>query len=968
MAKRIFLIIFICASFFLVAQEPVSIQLSEKNGLPDKEFYDVIEDDNGFIWFAGDKGLFRFDGEVYEPFSCSKQRGLSVFGLQKDSENRIWCNNISGQFFYTKDNGLELFFDLSKALLGELASFVVTEEFLWVFSFKHIYKIDLETKKIDEVYTSRQGFGEPYSLNKEQLLFSNGTSIETINALGEKSIVIPENNLFKNSQGKVEFFKYKEELFVKQVLLNGKNIVYKFNYEAQKLNRTDELEDLGSLRVQDEFFINNELWIATNSGVFVYENIDNSLELKRYFLSHLNVTKIYKDKHSNTWLTTLNNGIVMIPNIFIETYNISKKQRDILSLDKINDSTIVFGSSRGDVTIYNLKNNKEQVISFPKTNRVSMVKYDSVFDRVFVSKDLDGHIIDVTNYNTRSISFFQAIKSMVFTKRHDLFYTDYKKTRIAKQSNLDAPPILISGNRRTYDSYYKISNQSTYVAYVDNIIRYDSLWKPHKVTFNQQPIFGKSISETKNGVVWIGSFKDGVFGIKNDTVAFHLSTKNGLTSNRISKIKGDDNQLWIVSENSIQLFNVKTNEMQIVTQNDGVLSYHVTGIELFDDRAIFSSNKGLFSIQKDKAFKEKLANVYFKNVKINDRDTTITSYYKLRHNQNDITIGFNVNSFLFHQRGRYRYRLKGYNNQWMLSDINESSISYKSLPYGKYRFQVQPVFENQTKSYEVEELYFNIPKPYWETWWFKVLLIVITLGTVVFYYKRKMKTREIEKEALLQKISLEKELISTNLIALRSQMNPHFIFNALNSIQDLVLKQDTNASYDYIVLFSNLIRNTLSYSNQDFITLEKEIDFLDVYLKLEKLRFGNDLHYSITSNVDYSIKIPSLLIQPFIENALVHGLLHKKGIKTLDISFSFENRKLQCVIIDNGIGRKKANEILQRQGNIHESFALIAIKRRLDIFNKQHEMQVGYIIIDLYNDDKAIGTKVEITMPFTDDH
>lgn len=195
-------------------------------------------------------------------------------------------------------------------------------------------------------------------------------------------------------------------------------------------------------------------------------------------------------------------------------------------------------------------------------------------------------------------------------------------------------------------------------------------------------------------------------------------------------------------------------------------------------------------------------------------------------------------------------------------------------------------------------------------------------------------------------------------------MNPHFIFNALNSIQDLILKKDTDASYDYIVLFAELIRNTLSYSNQDFIPIEKELAFLKVYLKLEKLRFGKDFRYNISFNGKENLDVPSLLIQPFIENSLVHGLLHKKGEKKLDIVFSFVDDILQCVITDNGIGREKASEIGERQGNHHESFALSAIEKRLNIFKKSYNKNVGYIIEDLYENKIAKGTRIVLTMPF----
>lgn len=195
-------------------------------------------------------------------------------------------------------------------------------------------------------------------------------------------------------------------------------------------------------------------------------------------------------------------------------------------------------------------------------------------------------------------------------------------------------------------------------------------------------------------------------------------------------------------------------------------------------------------------------------------------------------------------------------------------------------------------------------------------------------------------------------------------MNPHFIFNALNSIQDLVLKQDTDATYDSIVLFAELIRNALSYSNQDFISINKELQFLNVYLQLEKLRFGKEFNYRISYNENNDLEVPSLLIQPFIENALVHGLLHKPGKKELNIKFSFTQNKLQCIITDNGIGRVKAKEIGERQGNHHESFALGAIEKRLEIFKKQYNQNIGYSIEDLYLDGAASGTKVVVIMPF----
>ena len=250
-----------------------------------------------------------------------------------------------------------------------------------------------------------------------------------------------------------------------------------------------------------------------------------------------------------------------------------------------------------------------------------------------------------------------------------------------------------------------------------------------------------------------------------------------------------------------------------------------------------------------------------------------------------------------------------------------------------------------------------------------LIIALLILLASIFYFKRlkarkKMELITVELNETRKRLIIEKQSKDFEMKALKAQMNPHFIFNALNSIQDLVLQQDTDASYDYIVLFAKLIRNTLIYSNQDFIPIEKELDFLKVYLKLEKLRFGGVFSYNISVDGKENLEVPSLLVQPFIENALVHGLMHKAGKKELNIVFSFSNNTLQCSITDNGIGRKKAEEIGKRQGNHHESFALSAIEKRLDIFKKQYNPNIGYHIEDLYENEKATGTKVVVTMPF----
>ena len=204
------------------AQEPVFVHLSEKNGLPDKEFYDIIEDSKGFIWLGADKGLYRYDGKVFKNYTNKQQRSSSVFNLQEDNLGRTWCNNVSGQFFYTKNNTLKLFIDLSKELKGQLADFIVKDNYLWIIGQYKIYKINLKTKIVEFDYTtSKQTFGKPFKL-EDEVYIGNSNFIFKINSLNEFKVSTNVKLPTKNKRGKrlsiykLIIFKIGTKLFFRQ--------------------------------------------------------------------------------------------------------------------------------------------------------------------------------------------------------------------------------------------------------------------------------------------------------------------------------------------------------------------------------------------------------------------------------------------------------------------------------------------------------------------------------------------------------------------------------------------------------------------------------------------------------------------------------------------------------------------------------------------------------------------------------
>jgi tetratricopeptide (TPR) repeat protein len=247
-----------------------------------------------------------------------------------------------------------------------------------------------------------------------------------------------------------------------------------------------------------------------------------------------------------------------------------------------------------------------------------------------------------------------------------------------------------------------------------------------------------------------------------------------------------------------------------------------------------------------------------------------------------------------------------------------------------------------------------------------LILISLTLYIIFFKAKKKQQIIALELHQANKKLELEKLYRNSELKALKAQMNPHFMFNAMNSIQSLILKGDKDKAYSYLTKFAALIRENLNMSEKNFVYFDQELQLLETYLQLEKLRFNSGFEYHIlgTETIE-DIKIPAMIIQPFVENAIKHGLLHKSGTKKLTIHFK-QTSLLTCIVEDNGIGRE-ASEQLKSKKTTHQSFSTSAISKRFALFKEYYKMDLGFVYEDMMNGDILEGTRVIIKIPFLDD-
>ncbi|MCB0546123.1 MAG: histidine kinase, partial [Phaeodactylibacter sp.] len=338
----------------------------------------------------------------------------------------------------------------------------------------------------------------------------------------------------------------------------------------------------------------------------------------------------------------------------------------------------------------------------------------------------------------------------------------------------------------------------------------------------------------------------------------------------------------------------------------------------------------------------------------------------LRHWQNFFSFDFSAKGYTFGKQNRFRYRLKGFDEHWIMAK-GRRNANYTNVPSGEYVFQLQAANNEGVWNETLYELPVFIATPWWKRWW--AIVGALALAALLGYRLYRYRVGQIRKEEKL-KAEFEKCLADVEMSALRAQMNPHFLFNSLNSIDSFIIKNETRKASEYLNNFARLIRLILQNSRTNYVSLKDELEAIELYLQMENLRFRDKFTYEIRvdENVDPSlVDIPPMLIQPYVENAIWHGLMHKEDKSLGKVVFSVcrENGYLKCVIEDNGIGREKAREIKARRPlRGQQSYGMRITRDRIDIINKLYNSNTSVQVIDLKDKQQnPLGTRVELCIP-----
>ncbi len=330
----------------------------------------------------------------------------------------------------------------------------------------------------------------------------------------------------------------------------------------------------------------------------------------------------------------------------------------------------------------------------------------------------------------------------------------------------------------------------------------------------------------------------------------------------------------------------------------------------------------------------------------------------------DYMVSFTFSDLDYQDNGRrfFSYKLEGIDNGWINAG-ERRSVSYNHLPDGRYTFKVRARSNTTDWSKATATLRVIVKGPYWRQWWFWILLGLLVIAMVRWLTRIRIQ-RVKDRERLRAKFN--QQLAELEMKALHAQMNPHFLFNSLNAIKFYIIRKDKEKAADYLTNFAMLIRRMLKNSSHQLIPLSVDIDTLELYIKIEKLRFDNEFDYKITIDPilkSMDLMIPPMLFQPFVENAIWHGLMHKKeGRGLLSIGFFVKGNSIECIIEDNGVGRAKAKEIKSRAAQRNKSMGIQITQNRMNMSKILNQLDFHIKIIDLFEDGNPSGTRVLVTI------
>ncbi len=949
--------------------------------------YVILEDSTAHLWVGSEKGLDRYNRQT-DTFDKHFFHGVPVRALYQDHKKQLWVGSDQGLYRYSPatqafTKPYAEMFDINSVVYNTIPSIMEDRAGnLWVGTSNGAYVYEDKTKSFRS-YIHQDNVPGSISHNNVRKIVQDSKGRIWIATYGGGL------NLYETQTGTFKTFRHRSfdagsiasDLIPALWAGNDGNLWIGTDGQGIDIMNPDtntfhhivhSLHNSKSLNNNVIRFISTDnrggLWIGTyNGGInFFNQNAEAFFHFKVPTPNgNSSVTSFAEEDNGNLWIGTDGGGLCYFNRSTGQFQNFTHNEKDnnslsdnrIISLQLDARGTLWIGTYLGGICAYNTRTKK--------FNRYNSHDGSGLSDDVIWCLLLDNQQNLWAGTNT-GLNRFD-----IHTRKFTSFTID--------NSNL---------SNNMVRCLYEDDRNRLWIGTQEGLNLLESPYKHFTVMKSERQKNNtlsnhwiRTIQQDEAGRLWIGTFSGGLDLFDESSGTFvSFSESNGLPDNIISGIIGDQHgDIWISTGRGLAFMDVKSRIFRNYNTSDGLQNYQ------FNINACFKTQRGEFLFGGTNGFTLFVPEV-IKKVKSNLFPPTValtafkifntpvspgeqgspltapineTKSITLSYDQSVLTFEFAALNFIQPEKNQYAYKLEGFEEYWNMVGDNRSA-TYTNLEPGNYIFRVKASNNDGVWNSKGTAVSITITPPFWATWWFRsaiALLLVLTAFFILKYVRQRIR----------EKIRINKLIAELELKALIAQMNPHFIFNCLTSIQELIAVHKQDEAMHYLHQFSKLLRTVLKSSEKNFIPLDEELTLLELYLELESMRFDKQFHYTfhLDNAIDpEEIVIPSFLLQPFIENALWHGLMHKKGERNLNITFTLQAYDvMQCKIQDNGIGRQRAMAIKEKSVKSYKSMGIKIIRDRIALMKKQNDL-FGLQIIDEKNaQGDPAGTTVLVNIP-----
>ncbi len=969
---------FFIVPVILIAQNPFHRVYDTKYSIPSAEAYDCIQDDDGYLWFSTDHGLVRFDGYLFRAYGI--EDGLpenSVFIFRKDDKGRIWFNSFGGKLAYIEKGKIvpyaynEVLDSLMRARnttrSSVFLSYYVDDRYQAHVFMANVGNIEVDSlgrlsEKKDPPNQNLQlmfdPMGKAYFEGPKDLVFDS-----VVVQSGQSRIAVSLSGIEKNLRIGRNLFALK---------LDQKVVVgYQFSALLIGPQGEEKIFKCPHYIVSVDMDSSGQIWLLTlGGGSYIF---DKELNLLHHYFEGESFTGFEQDHEGGIWLSSLNNGFFYIPTTdhFALSAEAGLPNELVVTIEYDDRAQLWIAYADGQIIV--LKNDKttQLNIKLRPYEKINEMAFDECNRRIWLgtnmrllySSVLQKKFFEVNPSYTSDLSFFD-VRSMDF---------DPVSCKLWLGGYGGISHIQNTGKMQRFKSSYNNLFKERFEAL--EIGQDHCLWVGtsiglYRLCDSVLFFYGDKYPISKNRItalhfsadtLWIGTRGYGLFMLARDTL-MQFTTTDGLPSNSVNAIGILNRKLLVGTNEGLALLALpisEANKSGIKTMGyRELVSKQIEKIIVGGDSVFVATKLGISILRNlDKPSPAFEMPLHIREVFVENRPVGLKENLRIPYNENSITIEYFGISLIKTGKLTYRHRLVGLEEDWV--ENQQIVAQYPYLPAGSYRFEVEVRHAEGHWSASPATFSFVVLKPFWYKWEFILFAGIVTIALFVIGVRLYGRSK-IRHQRLLSDINWYQQE------AFVGQMNPHFMFNALNTVQKFILENDKMASIRYLNVFARLMRRVLEQARIKESSLESEQDLLNLYVEMESVRFDNYFEYTLTTDPYIDKKqtvIPVFLIQPLVENAIKHGLMNSKKHGKLGVRFLLKNENdLLCEVEDNGIGRKAASEIANTLGKT--SAGLSILQNRISLINQRSNSSISLTFHDLFDEQQqASGTLVSLLLP-----